>query len=145
MITDDDDEAEGREWCPRDELKPLVMAKCQTMRLLVNNCLASVDDEGAAKLVAKLLLDTLDQDGSFAPPSEGDMDRDRLKDPREGCEISWSWLHRINNAFRGAPARSWIRLKAAKCLLRMAQKEKFATHIFVRLPTLALVAQVHFY
>jgi hypothetical protein len=84
MMTDEDDEAEGGEWCPRDDLKPLVVAKCQTMRLLVNNCLANVDDEGAAKLVAKLLLDTLDQDGSFSTSSEDEADRDRLKDPREG-------------------------------------------------------------
>jgi hypothetical protein len=84
MMTDEDDEVEGGEWCPRDDLKPLVVAKCQTMRLLVNNCLANVEDEGAAKLVAKLLLDTLDQDGSFSPSNEDEAERDRLKDPREG-------------------------------------------------------------
>jgi hypothetical protein len=84
MMTDDDKEADGGEWCPPEDLKRLVVAKCQTMRLLVNNCLANVEDEGAAKLVAKLLLDTLDQDGSFSPSTEDEADRDRLKDPREG-------------------------------------------------------------
>lgn len=84
MLTDEGDEADRPEWCPREDLQPLVVAKCQTMRLLANHCLANVEDEATAKLVVKLLLDTLDQDGSFSPSNEVDADRDRLKDLREG-------------------------------------------------------------
>jgi hypothetical protein len=44
--------------------------------------------------------------------------------------------------FRGAPARSWIRLKAARSLLRLGHIESFTNQIMLRLPIVAITAQV---
>lgn len=86
-----DDEKAGQqdeaEWCPKDDLEPLVLAKCQVLRLLSNRCLAHKKDEDATKTsgpVIKLLLDTLDRDGSFSHYEGDEAERDRLKDSREG-------------------------------------------------------------
>lgn len=128
METDEVMQREQVEWCPRDELKFLVQAKFQVLRLLTNRCLAHSKEEDGAKVsqpVVKLLLDTLDRDGSFTHYDGDEAERDRLKDDREG----------------GAPSRSWIRLKAAASLLKLAQEEAFAPQVIARLPTLAIVAQ----
>ncbi|KAG8757054.1 hypothetical protein FRC14_002423 [Serendipita sp. 396] len=124
----DIDNADEVEWCTKEQLHPLVIAKCGVMRLLVNRCLAHTRGDDAEKVsqpVAKLLMDVLDGDGSFTPYEGDEVDRDRLKDMREG----------------GAPSRSHIRLKAAKCLLRLAQEKSLLPPIISRLPSLALVAQ----
>lgn len=89
METDDDqDEAQDQaEWCPKDDLAPLILAKCQVLRLLANRCLAHKKNDDAAKVsqpVVKLLLDTLDRDGSFSHYDGDEAERDRLKDSREG-------------------------------------------------------------
>ncbi|KAG8829342.1 hypothetical protein FRC17_006732 [Serendipita sp. 399] len=122
------DEADEGEWCLEERLPPLVVAKCGVMRLLINRCLAHTqggDAEKVSQPVAKLLMDVLDMDGSFTPYHGDEANRDRLRDTREG----------------GASFRSHIRLKAAKCLLRLAQEKTLVSPIIMRLPSLALVTQ----
>jgi hypothetical protein len=91
METDDDGDTQNEdEWCKREELEPIILAKCQTLRLLTNRCIAhSKGDDKVSRPVTKLLLDTLEQDGSFSPfQGDEEEERDRLKDTREGYVCS---------------------------------------------------------
>ncbi|PVF91902.1 hypothetical protein CPB86DRAFT_777592 [Serendipita vermifera] len=117
MDLDPQRDQDQSEWCREDDLEPIILAKIQSLRLFTNRCIAHAKEQTAGQIgqpVSKLLLDTLDQEGSFSPAPSADIDR--LQDEREG----------------GAPARSWIRLKAAKCLLRLAQEPSFAPQITLR-------------
>jgi sister-chromatid-cohesion protein PDS5 len=85
MELDQQKDQDQNEWCKEEDLEPIVLAKIQSLRLFTNRCIAHAKEQTAAQIcqpVSKLLLDTLDQEGSFSPaPSH---DTDRLQDEREG-------------------------------------------------------------
>lgn len=86
METDEDDDENQGEWCPDDQVNPVVAAKCETLKLLTKRCLAHATGEAilVAKPVVKLLFDVLDFDGSTKAYEGLEGESNRLKNPREG-------------------------------------------------------------